>query len=291
MIDKCITNKTQPITIITDELIEFNQDKIKEYEQIARNISEETGVPKRSIFTAPCYFFIDHWFKIDNEWYFYKSDGYDFHFVNELLGEFISKYFKLDTIHYNVAKLCVNGQKEEYGLLSKNFCDKEHYYKTAWDYNFMPKADLSILDDIRIICNSDSEYLLLLKDLKKFFIRDFYVSQLDRTGNNFMLKGGKDGIRLAPLYDYENSFESCTPEIYRNQIAGINLKNNETKYKLKNDEIFQELLQLIIELNMSSLLQMVEDTHNIVISSDLKEYYMKHDNQMKKLIRTHRLIN
>lgn len=290
MIERCITSETKPIMIITDELIEFNQEKIKEYEIIAKNISEETGVPKRSIFAAPCLFFVDHWHKIGNEWYFYKSDGDDFHFINELLGEFISKYFKLDTIHYNVAKLCVKGKREEYGLVSKNFCDKEHSYKTAWDYNFMPKTDLSILDSIRSICSTDSEYLLLLKDLKKFFIRDFYVSQLDRTGNNFMFKSGKDGIRLAPLYDYENSFESISPEIYRNQIARIDLKNNETRYKLKNDEVFQELLQLIVQLNMSLLLQMVEDNHNIAISSDLKEYYMKHDEYMKKLIRNYHLI-
>lgn len=290
MIKNCITDKTNPIIIDTDELIEFNVDNANEYEKIARMISEETGVPKRYIFTAPYYFFIDHWHKIGNEWFFYKSDGYDFHFINELLGEIISKYFDLDTVHYNVAKLCVKGKKEEYGIISKNFCDKNYLYKTAWDYGLIPNDNLNILENIREICESDNEYLILLKDLKKFFIRDFYVSQLDRTGNNFMFKVGKEGIRLAPLYDYENSFESYRPEKYRNQIAGIDILSSDTRRILTKDEMFQELLYSIMQISMEEFLQTVEDTHKITISSDLKDYYMKHDTQIKQLIKEHHVI-
>lgn len=290
MIENCITNKTNPIIIKTDKLIEFNVNNAKEYEKIARKISEETGVPKRYIFTAPYYFFIDCWHKIGDEWYFYKSDGYDFHFINELLGEVISDYFKLDTVHYNVAKLCVKGKKEKYGILSKNFCDKNYVYKTTWDYDLIPSARLDVLDNIREICESDSEYLILLKDLKKFFIRDFYVSQLDRTGNNFMFKVGEKGIRLAPLYDYENSFESCRPEIYINQIAEINLMNSETRHILTKDDMFQKLLYSIIQINMEEFLQTVEEKHNIFVPSDLREYYMKRDTQIKQLIKEQRII-
>ena len=290
MIERCIGDKTKPIIIRTDELIKFDVNKSKEYELIASNISEETGVPKKLIYTAPYFFFIDHWYKINGDWYFYKSDGDDFHFINELLGEIISEYFNLSTVHYNIAKLCVKGQKEEYGLLSKNFCEKKFLYKTVWDYGFEPKRDLSILEGIRTICNSEKEYLLLLRDMKKFFIRDFYVSQLDRTGNNFIFKETTNSIRLAPLYDYENSFESCTPERYRNQIGEINLLNDETLYILKKDPLFQELLQLIIQINMQSLVQMTEDRHKIIIPDKLKECYIKHDDDIKNLIKQKHLI-
>ena len=68
--------------------------------------------------------------------------------------------------------------------------------------------------------------MLLLRDLKKLFIRDFYVCQLDRNGYNFIFKETTNSIRLAPLYNYENSFESCTLEKYRNQIGEINLLND-----------------------------------------------------------------
>ena len=290
MIERCINDKTKPIIIRIDKLIDFDVNKSKEYEYIASCISEETGVPKNLIYKAPYLFYIKYWYKINGEWYFYKGDGYDFHFINELLGEVISEYFGLSTIHYNIAKLCVNGQKEKYGLLSKNFCEKNCSYKTAWDYGLESKRDLSVLENIKTICNSENEYLELLKDLKKFFIRDFYTSQSDRSGKNFLFKETDNSIRLAPLYDYENSFESITPERYRNQIGEINLRNNETTYILKNDSLFQELLQLIIDIDMKSLLQMTEDRHKIIVPNNLKDYYINHDKEIKKLVKQQHLV-
>ena len=181
--------------------------------------------------------------------------------------------------------MCIKGKKEEYCILSENFCSKDYSYKTALGYNLKAKANLDVLDDIREICKSDNEYLILLKDLKKFFMRDFYVSQFDRTGNNFMFKVGKEGIRLAPLYDYEYSFDSCNLKLYRNQIAEIDLSNRKTKQILTKDKVFQELLHSIMQISMEDFLQEVEDTHNISVPSDFKELYMVHDTQIKQLIK------
>lgn len=290
MIEKCITDKTKLFEIKTNNLIQFNTTDVDKFNFIAKKISVETGVPQKLIYTAPHFFFINHWHKIDGEWYFYKSDGYDFHFVNELLGEIISEFFGLDTIHYKVAKLSVEGMKDEYGLVSKNFCDINYTYKRVWDYGFAPRRDLSILENIRSICQSEEEYLLLLEDLKKFFIRDFYASQLDRTGNNFLFKITPEGIRLAPLYDYENSFESIDQQIYRNQIAEINIANRETQSLLKNDIKFQELLHLIMQADMLSFINEVEDRHKVLVPSDNKEYYKKRDTEIKRLILENKLI-
>lgn len=290
MIEKCITNKTKFFEIKVDNLIQFNTSDVDRFNCIAKKISEETGVPKELIYTAPYFFFINHWHKIDGEWYFYKSDGYDVHFVNELLGEVISEFFGLDTVHYNVAKLSVQGMKDEYGLVSKNFCDAKYTYKRVWDYGLPPRNDLSVLENVRSICQSEEEYLLLLDDLKKFFIRDFYTSQLDRSGNNFLFKITPNGIRLAPLYDYENSFESIKPQIYRNQIAQIDIEDSEIQSLLKNDLKFQELLHLIMQADMLSFIDEVEDRHKILVSSDDKEYYKKSDEEIKQLILMNKLI-
>lgn len=188
MIERYITDKTKIFEIKTDKLIKFNMTDTDKFNELAKKISKETGVPKDFIYTAPYFFFIDHWHKIDGKWYFYKSDGCDFHFINELLGEVISEFFGLDTIHYHVAKLSVKDMKEEYGLVSQNFCNINNTYKSVWDYGFTTRGDLNILENIRTICQSEKEYLLLLDDLKKFFIRDFYTSQIDRIGNNFLFK-------------------------------------------------------------------------------------------------------
>lgn len=289
MIENCITKETKIFEIKCKSLIEFNTSDINKFNIISKKISEETGVPKELIYQAPHFFYINHWHKINGEWYFYKSDGYDFHFVNELLDEMISKYFDLETINYQVAKLQV-GNKKEYGLISKNFCNKQYTYKRSWDYNLPTSENLDILQNIRDICKSNEEYLFLLNDLKKFFIRDFYTSQLDRSGNNFLFKVTPSGIRLAPLYDYENAFESIELQIYRNQIATINITDKQTKNILRNDSKLQELLYAITNIDINNLISEVEDKHKIIVPLDIKNYYQNHDLEIKKLILNNKLI-
>lgn len=290
MIDKCIKEDTPIVEIEVDNLIEFNLVDTQKFNSIAESISLETGVPKELIYTAPSFFFINHWHKINDEWYFYKSDGCDIHFINELLGEVISEYFSLDTIHYHVAKLIKPDKSIEYGLVSKNFCDKDLVYKRSWDYNLMPKRNLDVLKDLRNICKSRKEYIVLLDDMKKFFIRDFHVSQKDRTGNNFLFKETKEGIRLAPLYDYEKSFDTLDLGIYRNQIGEINIYNSDIKQLLKKDKKFQELLHLLMDANIRNFIDTVEERHSILVLEDDKEYYEKYERELKKKIRENKLI-
>ena len=291
MIVNCINEKTPIIEINCDHLVEFNYTDVAKFNKIANLISVETGVPKKLIYTEPRFFFINNWHKIGNDWYFFKNcKDYDFYFINELLGEVISNYFNLDTVHYQVAKLSVLGQRPQYGVLSKNICDKRFPYKTAWDYGFKPNQDLSILDNLKKVCKNEEEYQLLLDDIKKLFIRDFYTSQLDRTGNNFLFKETPEGIRLAPLLDYENAFESIAPERYRNQIGEIDLRNKETREVIKKDFRFQGLLHILMNANMQVFLDNVEDTHKIIIPDGEKKYYLKSDENIKRLVRKNRII-
>lgn len=290
MIERCFNNFTKIFQINVDSLIEFNEVDVAKFNLIARNISKETGVPKELIYTFPHFFYIDRWHKIDNQWHCYKSDGEDFHFLNELLGEIISEYFGLKTIHYKIAQLCVNGKNKGYGVASKNFCNKESTYKIAWDYGFNPTRDLSILQKIKNICSTQEEYEILLNDIKKLFIRDFYTSQHDRTGYNFLFESNISGIRLAPLYDYENSFEEIYKYKYRNQIGELDITNPHTKKILLTDDKFQELLNILMSANMSTFIEQVEDRHKIIVPNDFKDYYAKEDSEIKKIVLKHKII-
>ncbi len=290
MIEKCFNAETKIFLIKVDSLIKFNEVDVDKFNLIAKNISNETGVPKELIYTAPYFFFIDRWHKIDNQWYFYKSNDYDFYFINELLGEVISEYFGLETVHYKIAQLCVNGENKGYGLASKNFCNPKNTYKRSWDYGFNPMRDLSILQKIKDICSTEKEYLILLSDIKKFFIRDFYTSQLDRSGNNFLFKVDTSGIRLAPLYDHENSFEATDKYKYRNQIGELDITNPDTRKILLTDDKFQELLNLLMDTNISVFIELVENSHKILVPNDIKDYYLKNDSEIKKLVLKHKII-
>lgn len=129
--------------------------------------------------------------------------------------------------------------------------------------------------------------------MKKFIIRDFYASQSDRSDNNFLLKQKKDGSegkRLASLYDYENSFESHSPEIYHNQILYLDMEDPRLPKFFKKDTEYQENLSKIMAANMDEFMEIVEERHNIVIPKDMKEYYREKDKIKKDIVRTNRLV-
>jgi len=292
MIENCITKNTQVFTIEVGSLPILSEDKYDYYDKLAQEMSDEMGIPKELLFVAPRFFFINRWHKIKDKWYFYKSDGYDFHFVNELLGEVISEYFGLDTVHYKVALLNVAGKRPEYGLVSENFCSPDYIYTRTWDYN-LGVMDIFELDRLIDICNTHEEFKMLLSDMKKFIIRDFYASQMDRSGNNFLFrekKDGSEGKRLAPLYDYENSFEASNPEVYRNQILYLDMLDPILPKYFKRDSEYQEILCKIREANIDKLIKTVEERHNILIPNHIKEYYRKKDKEKKDIIKTNKLI-
>ena len=70
--------------------------------------------------------------------------------------------------------------------------------------------------------------------------------------------------RLAPLYDYECSFESSCSEIYRNQVLYLNM--HKLPEIFKKDAEYQENLCKIRDANMNQFIKTVEERHGILIS-------------------------
>ena len=285
-IDRCITDETEVFQVVTDGSVKFDENNFDEFDKMVENISSETGVPQDLVSTKP----IDRWHKINGEWYYLKRFEYDFPFLNELLGEIISEYFDLDTIHYNVAQLHVKGENKGYGVISKNFCDVNTEYKTAWDYNFNRLKNISVLKRMRRICESDEQYALLLDDMKKFFIRDFYAAEQDRSGNNILFKNDGNGPRLAPLYDYEDSFTTVHKHIYRNQIAMLDISKPYTRQLILNDDRFQELFNKLMDINMKDFIDTLEERHKILVPEELKGFYNDHDTEVKGLVLKNKIV-
>lgn len=289
--ERFITSETNPRIVKKVGYIDVRNNE--ELQKNAEIISKETGVPFGQVYASR---YINQWIKIENEWYYCKVKR-PFYVANELLGEVISQYFGLDTIHYQIIRL-LGDNCEMYEIMSKNICNPNAIFKKPSDFSdFLYYHKLEVLDNLHSLCKSESEHQLLLSDIKKLFIRDFYVSQNDRNEYNFMFRIDEDGIRLAPLFDYERSFNPTAPKEYFNPYGSTTLKkyynfmgsidmdNEKTICRLRDDEEFQRLLYLIMDAKMELLIQCVEDNHRIIIPSDYKEIYLNHDKEMKKIIR------
>lgn len=290
MSNKCITDTTPIFEFTSETPINFDRKDKKQLNAIAKQISVETGVPQKMIYSDPHLFFINRWHKLDNEWYFFKDGRYDFYFFNELLGVEVSKYFGLDTIQYRIAKRQIEEQTPQLGLLSKNFCDKDLTYRQASEYGIMHQYGLGILNDIRRLCSSEEEYISLSNDIKTFFIRDYATSQLDRTNMNFLFKETPEGIRLAPLYDYEQSYEALDPQNYANFLGRMRITDPTIQEQLRTDSKFQELLNALMVMDINKLLSNVQTQHQIDIPEDYSFHYNKRTKEIKQYVKKNNLL-
>ena len=298
MIKNYFTDKTEIIEIESKELIQYKKDEEEKLELLAQQISKETNVPITSIYTGKYNCRIGNWHKIDGKYYYFKPRRDDFDFFNELIGEFISMYFDLDTVHYKIAKLSIQGEKDQYGIISENFCEKEYTYKSL--RNYISEIDklliyepiYNLLDQIKSICKTDEEFELLQDDLKKLIIRHYYNTQRDGgNGQNIMLKKNQNGIRLATLYDYEDAYFN-----YENMhrcfwnIGEFNILDENTQNLLRNNPRFQELLCKLMDADISSFITQVEDIHKVLMPKRRKAHYQKYEAKVKKLVIENNLI-
>lgn len=298
MIKDCFTDKTEVFKIESEELIEYNDSEKYKLNLLAQKLSEETGVPKRCIYTGEFNCRIGNWHKINGEYYYFKPFKSIDSFCNELLGELISKYFDLDTVNYKIAKLCVKNQINQYGILSKNFCNKNYTYKNLFDYISENKElkffepILKTIEKIKIICNTDEEFVLLHDDLKKMIIRHFYNTQCDGgNGHNIMLMNTPYGIRLAPLFDYEFAYvdyEGMHRHLW--DIGELDVTNPDVINIFRNDFRFQELLHKLMNADINSLIDNVESIHKIKMPIKQKKRYEKYEAKVKRLVLENKLI-
>lgn len=294
MISDCFTDKTIIIDIKKNNIPIYSEEFDKKFHLIARNISQETGVPENCIYNGKEYGFrIPNWHKIDEIWHYYKNTG-EHEFFSELLGEIISEYFGLDTVHYRIAKLCVNGQKDKYGLVSRNFCDKRFKYirldMQKCGLNCFNQT-LQILYKIKNLCRTEEEYFLLQNDLKTMIIRDFYTTERDRNTYNFFLIITPEGPRLAPLYDYGYSYVDCN-SAHRiiTDFYELNIDDATIQKLLRDDSKFQELLNTMMNANVCSFIHEVEQRHKILVPQQQKEHYKRYEQKVKSLVLENKLI-
>lgn len=298
MIKNYFTDETQIIKIEVDEILKYDKTREEQLQQLAEKISTETGVPLYCISANQHSCRVSNWHQLQNGYYYFKHLENEHAFFNELLGEIISYYFDLDTAHYEVANLKVRSTGEEqYGVVSKNFCNPKYTYHTLSHYmcecdqfSFY-SSDLSIIDKLEVLCQTEDEFRLLQDDFKKMIIRNFYNAQSDGDGRNIILKTTPSGIRLAPLFDYSDAYVGINNlHRYVWDIGELNVEDRKTQELFRNDIAFQKLLHKLMDANMDEFIADIENSHKIIVPKKQAEHYKKYDKKIKQLVLENKLI-
>ncbi len=234
---------------------------------------------------------------------FVKIDGVLYHIkmrqiiyiVNELIGELISQYFKLDTVKSTMYK---DENESYYWLLSKVFTnEKERYSYLDWLFPDLINSSTIGLDNLnnlsRIyslshrkiydVSKSDLEKLSL--SLRKLIVRDFITNQTDRHSANFMFSIYRSHVKLMPVYDYEHSFKKAEMLKYLGYFDFDLNKEKVIKF-VQNDDIFQELLEVAMCLDMKKIIKQLEEEYpillNILEKYDYSSIIRKKQNEIKR---------
>lgn len=221
--------------------------------------------------------------------------------ANELIGEYISKYFNLQTINNIIAQV-----EEE--VIPHRYCNKvlltelftsrynQYYQIDTFDkVKFYDNIGLRNLNNLEIFngVNLTKENLEnLTQDLKKLIIRDFMTNQRDRHKENFIFEmNSSKEVKLCPVYDYEHSFGVGTSSYSRYfNIFNFDLNDKKVLKFILIDIYLQELLHMAMDLKIEKILSQIEQEHDCTFFDHEKEKYKKVIHENQKSIKNKRLI-
>lgn len=210
---------------------------------------------------------MDHWFKHQGNYYFFKYvDG-----LNEFIGQYLAEYFSLETAKYFLVEYNGNIQ-----VASQYFKMPEYKY-----FDTLKLGEKINLQDLLTPKYSD-----VRNDLLKLFAIDIYMRQCDRTSQNLLFKQDKEGVvSLAPAFDYSNSFYYSKYKKYETEIISFDLLSDEFQQFLANNQKLREYLINLDNLDIEKVLKYLEHKFAIDILKEYRDYYLKQDEISKKLIK------
>lgn len=237
-----------------------------------------------------------YWISLDGEIYYFKIPPFTQSYINELLGEKISLEFGLETVHNQLATGIIKRYGEEvkiYGLLSKWARKKDYNYNILKnvlinnrDVNLFDSSNLSILDFIDQIYKNQA----ICKQIRYFITREFLTQETDRLQSELLIATKGNNTELGFLTDYEFEFMKYSSQYSLSGLLRLDLSESLTLNKIKTDLFFQEAFTKALEIDITYLLDKMTEEHKIRLIDYDKNNYKEHETQMKKIIRSKKII-
>ena len=237
------------------------------------------------------------WFVKENKFYYFKQRNFK-GMMNHLLGERIAKQYGLPVVHFEPASF--NGNL---GLASLNFREstKDYIYGNSDLFPFLSIfANFSFLKNFFNTTSSYQSFLKKFFDLMSFHI---YLSLKDLQFYNLLFEKEKDEIKLAPIYDFDFSFNvTWSPYYtYHSEFGQFILPtpsfecSKKKNYEYDDLKTFETLLQLypefkvsllkILDISIEKIIEEVGSFLDYSFSEHLFEHYIEQDEIKKELIR------
>lgn len=218
------------------------------------------------------------WLKDQGKIYYFKTVADLYSLVAELVGEKVSGYFHLDTVHYELASGIDRENRHVYGLASKYKADEQAEYHT-WKkylenkhvYGSVSVQDLKILDFFK----QDFPNEPIVLQTKAFFIRELLTNEDDRLSNELLLAKKDKKISLGYLVDYAT--ECRLPHRYFLRVPfcyQLSLRDDGVIEQIQNDEVFQFYVERALLFEIKKVLQEIKEEKSLLIPKSLEEEFI-----------------
>lgn len=218
----------------------------------------------------------NNWYKKNDKQYYFKEIDSLVVLLNELLGEDLSIWMELPTVHYDIV---TDREDRIIGLLSENVKRKNKIYIDSRN------LDKSSVERIRNIFTGDEIHYdpKFKRDLTYYVIRNFYSVLQDRYSNSEVIWNG-DSFEIPPLMDYASSYNDHLVGVYYDPLITFTFTEKEISYLRENNEFFLEALTRVFEYSYKDALLRLEKKYDIVIPVVVKQYYMQFGEWRKQVL-------
>lgn len=235
------------------------------------------------------------WYNIEGIDYMFKNEFFINSFINELIGEELSKMIELKSAEYEIIKLegidfiteFYNSYESDdgkvYHLITKDFKEPDKTYFRVDELLENPYYDYqNSVNELEYKCVDKNNFIKIKKNLFKLLILSFFIGQVDANypGNLLFQKNNKTNseLSLAPIFDHADSFYfSDTTEEMEEIITYFGV------LKFPSDELKEELFEFkenidtmktFINLNFNEFFRNFQTIKPIKFSNKLYNSYV-----------------
>lgn len=229
-----------------------------------------------------------YWLKRENKIYYFKVPIFERQILKELVGEKITLYFGLPSVHYQLAKMKIEDQTV-YGLLSQYTRQKDKEYMLLKDWAV--KEGWEQQNFLRFL-NEGYGDQPLLEEYKRLLVRELYTQEEDRQDDEIIVEIDQGKVRLSPLVDYEEEFilRGKLDPIKIPCIQTFDVENISTLLTVKGDKSFENYFNQVKKLRINKLLTELKGEFKLKLHPVDRKYYLDYDTGIKKHLKKYNLF-
>jgi len=218
------------------------------------------------------------WILLEGELYHFKTRK-EWNLLCELLGEGVSEYFGLSTIHHELARGDYHGY-EYYGVLSKWGRKEESHYTEL-------KKVMPYCKNLEILAYLDSYYPNepILTQFRAFLVRDYFTNEYDRISSEIILEETDSIHSLGYLTDYECEFKTKKESIAVSSLYSLPLRNFYVVDAILKDETLLQYFRKALNINLLEILEQVKEKHDLNLRTSYLEKIQTFESRQKDTIR------